>query len=68
VRPLEGLAVLSRFFDSVIDGIVNLIGWTPRAFGVLLRPIQNGLVQYYGLFMMVFLTALIAVVVLWGRQ
>ena len=31
------------------------------------RPVQNGLVQFYALFMMVFLTALLAIFVLWVR-
>lgn len=65
IRPLEILAVVSRFVDSVIDGLVDLIGAVPRAIGYILRPIQNGLVQFYGLFMVVFLTALVAMVVLW---
>ncbi|MCX7699978.1 MAG: NADH-quinone oxidoreductase subunit L, partial [Gemmataceae bacterium] len=68
VKPLEGLAVVSRFVDSIIDGLVDLIGSIPKGMGYLIRPIQNGLVQFYGLFMVVFMTALMAMVVFWVRQ
>jgi NADH-quinone oxidoreductase subunit L len=64
VRPLSGLASFFRIFDMyVIDGIVDLVGHVPRLLGKLLRPIQNGLVQFYALAMMlgvaVFLGALV---------
>jgi len=64
VRPLTGLAAFFRVFDQyVIDGIVDLVGQVPRFIGALLRPIQNGLVQFYALAMMlgvaVFLGALV---------
>jgi proton-translocating NADH-quinone oxidoreductase chain L len=67
VRPLEGLAAVSRFFDSIVDGIVDLIGYVPRVLGRAVQPVQNGLVQFYALFMMVFVTALLAIFVLWVR-
>jgi NADH:ubiquinone oxidoreductase subunit 5 (subunit L)/multisubunit Na+/H+ antiporter MnhA subunit len=64
VRPLSGLASFFRVFDQyVIDGIVDLVAQVPRFLGALLRPIQNGLVQFYALAMMlgvaVFLAALV---------
>jgi NADH-quinone oxidoreductase subunit L len=68
VRPLAGLAAVSRFFDSIVDGIVDLIGYVPRVLGRAVQPVQNGLVQFYALFMMVFVTALLAIFVLWVRQ
>ena len=50
VRPLVGLAAVCSIFDHyIIDGLVDLVGFIPRLFGKLLRPIQNGLVQFYGL-------------------
>ncbi len=46
----------------MLDGLVDLIGQVPRFLGVLFRPIQNGLVQFYALAMVlglaVFLIAL----------
>jgi NADH-quinone oxidoreductase subunit L len=67
-RPLEMLALVCRFFDSIIDGIVDLVGLNPRLVARLLQPIQNGLVQFYALVMMVFLTAFLTIFVLWLRQ
>lgn len=64
VKPLVGLAAMSRLFDQyVVDGLVDLVGHVPRAMGRLVQPIQNGLVQFYALAMMfgltVFLSALV---------
>jgi NADH-quinone oxidoreductase subunit L len=65
VRPLAGLAGFFRIFDQyVIDGIVDLVGHVPRFIGALLRPIQNGLVQFYALAMMLGLTVFLAALVL----
>jgi NADH-quinone oxidoreductase subunit L len=63
VQPLRGFASFCRIFDlNVLDGIVDLCGQVPRLFGFLLRPVQNGLVQFYALAMVlglaVFLIAL----------
>jgi NADH-quinone oxidoreductase subunit L len=67
VRPTILLAEISRLLDDwVVDGLVRLIAATPAFFGrIVLRPIQNGLVQFYALAMMLMLTAL--VVALWLR-
>jgi NADH-quinone oxidoreductase subunit L len=63
VQPLAGLAGFCRVFDlHILDAIVDLIGQVPRLLGQLFRPIQNGLVQFYALAMVlglaVFLSAL----------
>jgi proton-translocating NADH-quinone oxidoreductase chain L len=65
VKPLDGLAEFCRLFDfHVIDKIVDIVGMVPRLFGVLFRPVQNGLVQFYALAMIlglvVFLLALVS--------
>lgn len=53
VWPLLGVARLSAWFDQhVIDGLVDLCGRMPKMFGAVLRPAQNGLVQFYALAMM----------------
>ncbi|MBX7105994.1 MAG: NADH-quinone oxidoreductase subunit L [Gemmataceae bacterium] len=49
VGPLTAIAVISRVFDMLVDGIVDIIGRVPRFFGGLFRPVQNGLVQFYAL-------------------
>jgi NADH-quinone oxidoreductase subunit L len=64
VQPLNGLAAFGRIFDQyVVDGFVDLIGFLPSAIGRLLRPIQNGLVQFYALAMMLGLTVFIGAMV-----
>jgi NADH-quinone oxidoreductase subunit L len=64
VQPIAGFAAFCGIIDHhVVDGIVDLIGHIPRLFGILFRPIQNGLAQFYGLAMalgmLVFLLALV---------
>jgi len=52
VWPLKALAALSYVFDRfVIDALVNLTGWIPRAVGGLMRSLQTGMVQFYALAM-----------------
>jgi len=63
VQPLRGFARFCRIFDlHVLDGLVDLAGHVPRLAGVLFRPMQNGLLQFYALAMLlgftVFLIAL----------
>jgi len=65
ILPLRGVALLSAFCDWVLDaGIVDsIIGGVPREIGRLLRPLQNGLVQFYALSMMLALAVMLAAVV-----
>jgi NADH-quinone oxidoreductase subunit L len=52
VKPLSGLAQFCRVLDAyIVDGLVDLFGHVPRAVGWFIRPIQNGLVQFYALIM-----------------
>ena len=62
--PLAVLAAFIRVFDLyIIDGLVDLFAQIPRLLGYLFRPVQNGLVQFYSLAMVlgltIFLVALI---------
>jgi NADH-quinone oxidoreductase subunit L len=62
VRPMEALARLGYWLDrNLIDGLVNFCGVLPRLIGTALRPLQNGLVQFYALVMLLGLLLLIAV-------
>jgi len=64
VKPLEWFARRLRDFDQyVVDGLVDLIGQVPRLFGALFWPIQNGLVQYYALLMVLGLTVFLLALV-----
>ena len=55
-----------RYFDTyVIDSLVDLAGHVPGLVGRLLRPIQNGLVQFYALAMMLGVTVFLGALVLW---
>ncbi len=65
VKPLQGFADFCRIVDAaVIDGLVDLVGQVPRLFGLLYRPVQNGLVQFYALAMVLSLTVFL-LVLLW---
>lgn len=61
VAPLRGLAALSRLADwLVIDELlVGGISRIPALIGRLPRPIQNGLVQFYALAMMLAMAVLL---------
>jgi NADH-quinone oxidoreductase subunit L len=52
VRPLTIFAHVCRIVDAyLLDGVVDLIGQMPAFCGFLVRPMQNGLVQFYALLM-----------------
>lgn len=52
--PLRVFATICEFFDRwVIDTLVDCFGFIPGLFGSIIRPIQNGMVQNYGMVMMI---------------
>ena len=65
VRPLLGFAEFCRLIDHyLVDGIVDLIGHVPRLIAdFLFRPMQNGLVQFYALAMVLGLTVFLMALV-----
>jgi NADH-quinone oxidoreductase subunit L len=64
VMPLTALATLARVFDlHLLDGVIDLIAQVPRYFAMVFRPIQNGLVQFYALAMVLGTTVLLAALV-----
>jgi NADH-quinone oxidoreductase subunit L len=66
VRPLEGLAVICNWFDrTVVDGLVNLVGAVPPLVGSSLRSLQNGVVQFYALAMILSLLVLVGTMMKW---
>ena len=57
VKPFLGVADFCRIVDAgVVDGMVDVVGEMPRLAGSLFRPVQNGLLQFYALAMMLGLT------------
>jgi NADH-quinone oxidoreductase subunit L len=64
VNPLMGLYHTARAIDQfLVDGLVDLIGNLPRLVGSLFRPVQNGLVQFYALAMVLGLTVFLLALV-----
>ncbi|MCS6853078.1 MAG: NADH-quinone oxidoreductase subunit L [Gemmataceae bacterium] len=64
VAPMTALAAFCRIFDQyIVDSLVDLMGHVPGLVGRLLRPIQNGLVQFYALAMMLGLTVFLGALV-----
>ncbi|MFO0848915.1 MAG: NADH-quinone oxidoreductase subunit L [Gemmataceae bacterium] len=63
VRPAETLATGSRQVDWLAGGLTAAVAGLPRLAGAVLRPIQNGLVQFYALGMVLGLAVLMTVIV-----
>jgi NADH-quinone oxidoreductase subunit L len=64
LKPLHGLTVFLRVVDQyLVDGVVDLVGHVPRLFGGAFRPVQNGLVQFYALAMILGLTVFLLALV-----
>jgi NADH-quinone oxidoreductase subunit L len=65
VKPLLIFAQICRVFDQyIVDGVVDLVGQVPRFGGLVFRPIQNGLVQFYALLMVLGATGFLLSVLL----
>lgn len=57
IAPLTGLFTFAKIFDQyILDGIVDLVAHLPRAIARLFQPIQNGLIQFYALAMVLAVT------------
>jgi proton-translocating NADH-quinone oxidoreductase chain L len=64
LKPLAAFTAGTRIFDLyVLDALVDLIGHIPRAIGFRFRPVQNGLVQFYALAMVLGLTVFLIALV-----
>jgi NADH-quinone oxidoreductase subunit L len=64
VKPLLGFAQFCRILDlHVVDSLVDLAGHVPRLIAARFRPVQNGLVQFYALAMVLGLTVLLVALV-----
>ncbi|MSR30331.1 MAG: NADH-quinone oxidoreductase subunit L [Gemmataceae bacterium] len=57
VHPLQWLFLLWKVLDHyLLDGIVDLLAHFPRLLAGVFKPMQNGLVQFYALAMLLALT------------
>ncbi len=66
VRPFEALSAICNWVDrQLIDGLVNVLGMVPAAIGAGLRGLQNGVVQFYALAMVLGLLILIGTLMNW---
>ncbi|MBY0457876.1 MAG: NADH-quinone oxidoreductase subunit L [Gemmataceae bacterium] len=63
VKPAEVLAFLARVFDGFLDALSRLVASAPRLVGHFVKPIQNGLVQFYALSMALGLAVFLTFVV-----
>jgi proton-translocating NADH-quinone oxidoreductase chain L len=64
LAPLAGLTTFLRIFDLyVLDSLVDLTGYLFRWIGFRFRPVQNGLVQFYALAMVLGLTVFLIALV-----
>jgi NADH-quinone oxidoreductase subunit L len=65
VKPMTIFAHVCRIVDMyLLDGLVDLIGQLPGFVGYWVRPVQNGLVQFYALLMALGLAGLLLSVLL----
>jgi NADH-quinone oxidoreductase subunit L len=64
LKPLKVVTWCARIFDQyVIDNLVDLVGWLTSLLGSLFQPVQNGLVQFYALAMVLGLTVFLLALV-----
>lgn len=64
VRPFMMLAGFCKLCEAIVFDLVRLVATTPRFVADLIRPLQNGLVQFYALSMAMGLAAIVGYLVL----
>ncbi|MEE8451290.1 MAG: NADH-quinone oxidoreductase subunit L [Thermoguttaceae bacterium] len=65
VVPIRAVAWLCYWIDrTLVDGLVNAVGLFPMLVGAGLRPLQNGMVQFYAMAMVLGLLVLIGVLLM----
>lgn len=64
VKPLRLLGEICFAFDRlIIDPLVSLVGFVPRVIGITTRPAQSGILQAYGVSMVLGVAVVLAIVV-----
>jgi NADH-quinone oxidoreductase subunit L len=64
VQPATLFAGVCRLVESVVDDLAKLVATVPRFIADVIRWLQNGLVQFYALVMVLFVAAIIVIFVL----
>jgi NADH-quinone oxidoreductase subunit L len=67
VQPLTLLAGICRLLETVVHDLVRLVASIPRFLANAIRPLQNGLVQFYALSMIMGVAAFVGYLVLFAR-
>lgn len=67
VQPFNLLAGICGLLEAVVYDLIRLIASIPRALGDVLKPIQNGLVQFYALAMVMGVAIFIGYLVLFAK-
>jgi NADH-quinone oxidoreductase subunit L len=68
VVPFNLLAQACRGLESLLYDVVRLIATLPKYVADLFQPMQNGLVQFYGLSMVMGVVAFIGYLILWAGK
>ncbi|MGL4421329.1 MAG: NADH-quinone oxidoreductase subunit L [Gemmataceae bacterium] len=68
VRPAELLAAAGRQFDHALDAFLGIVAKVPEFLAGAIRPLQNGLVQFYALSMVLGLAVFVSVIVFWSAR
>jgi NADH-quinone oxidoreductase subunit L len=67
VQPLALLAGICRLVEAVVYDLVRLIATVPRYLADVIRPLQNGLVQWYALSMVMGIAVFVGYLVLFAK-
>jgi hypothetical protein len=59
---------LCRGVESLLFDVVRLVATLPKLVGDVFRPMQNGLVQFYGLSMVMGVVAFLGFLILWAGK
>jgi proton-translocating NADH-quinone oxidoreductase chain L len=68
VQPLILIASVCKLVEAILYDIVRLIASLPKYLGEAVRPLQNGLVQFYALSMVMGLAAILGYLVLFAKS
>jgi NADH-quinone oxidoreductase subunit L len=68
VKPATALAYASKGFETVVAEFVRLVAAIPAGLAGLLKPLQNGLLQFYSLSMAMGVAAFLFYLIVWSGR